>query len=137
MKNARRKRMESKRRKSILPSSLPHPPTTTGKGSCSRRTACRLTRHIIIPAPLVSPVSTHRPSCYTASSRPRCPSSPLVLDLFTLPSSPIATLRASIRAGQQPLRQPVAASSPRRGAAPSGGGNMAALAHWIHYGRVA
>lgn len=113
-----------------FPPGLSHPPTTK-KGSCSRRTTRRLTRaayhypfapratHRLSRPPFPLPVSSS--SSFSSSSIPR---------LFTLPSSPVATLRASIRAGQQSLRHP------RRGSS-RGGGNMAALARWIHYGRVA
>lgn len=93
---------------SSLPSPL-HPPTTR-KGGCSRRTACRLTWHIIIlltlhvSGPPTVLRATHRvllPVLLPVSSSSSHPG------LFTLPSSPVATLRASIRVGQQPLRHPV------------------------------
>lgn len=116
-----------------FPSPLRPPPTTTTmttatrKGGCSRRTARRLTQHIIIPLPPCHPRSTHRPPCHSprfptllpVSSFSSCSSFSSRLDLFTLPSSPVATLRASIRAGQLPLRHSL---DPRR-------------PQWAQYGR--
>lgn len=115
---------------SLLP---PHPPTTK-KGSCSRRTTRRLTRaayhypftprapHRLLRPSTLPPVSSSSSSSFSSSSSVPRPG------LFTLPSSPVATLRASIRAGQRSLRHP------RRPSPLRGGGNMAALARWIHYG---
>lgn len=51
---------------------------TARKGGCSRRTACRLTRHIIIPSPLVSPVHPSSSVPLTAPSFPSRPPPPLV-----------------------------------------------------------
>lgn len=94
---------------SLPPLHLP----TTRKGGYSRRTACRLTRHIITPSPLRSPRVSGPPIVLRATHRVLLPLLPVSSsssshpDIFTLPSSPVATLRASIRAGQQPLRHPV------------------------------
>lgn len=104
---------------------FPSPPSglsgrATRKGRCSRRSARRLTRHIITPSQLVPPrhpsssvqLTAHPPAPPPVSSSSSTSSSSFSShpDLFTLPSSPVATLRASIRAGQQPLRHPSSAS---------------------------
>lgn len=90
--------------------SLPPPlhPPTIRKGRCSHRTVPAtpayhypLTLHVSGP----SIVLRAMPRSFTPPAR-------LVLlllsspGLFTLPSSPVATLCSSIRAGQQPLRHP-------------------------------
>lgn len=51
-------------------------PPTTRKGGCSCRTACRLTRHIITPLLLVSPIHPSSSVPLTASSYLCCPSRP-------------------------------------------------------------
>lgn len=60
-----------------FPPFLLHLPTTR-KGGCSRRSACRLTRHIIILSPLVSPVYPSSSVPLTAPSFPSRPPPPLV-----------------------------------------------------------
>lgn len=127
--DAKRKRTSERRKLSrpspanqtpldFLPSLHPPSPTTTTRtttreGGCSRRTAHRLTRHIITPLPPYQPV---HPSFSVRLTMLSYPSARFVLFLLffllLLLSSrslhpsifhPVATLRASIRAGQLPL----------------------------------
>lgn len=83
-------------------SSLEHPGRTTRKGRCSRRSARRLTRHIITPSPLNPP---KHPAFSVQLAAPRFPSARLVLFLLLLLLLlSYRSLHPSIFSGSNPRR---------------------------------